>query len=62
MDYCIHKFAERFKLSLPEAFSYLYENKGLSFLDECYEAEHLLSLDDAVTDLATICRHNGGVL
>ena len=36
------------------------EYKGLEFLDECYEAEHTLSLDDAVEDLTIICKRNGG--
>ncbi len=60
IDYCIHKFAETYDLNLIDAFNYLYENKGMEFLDECYEAEHLLSLEDAVSDLTTICRQNGG--
>jgi hypothetical protein len=34
----------------------------LIFLIECYGAEHTLSLDDAVEDLATVCRNNGGTL
>ncbi len=36
------------------------EYKGLEFLDECYEAEHTLSLDDAVEELTIICKRNGG--
>ena len=32
------------------------------FLDECYEAEHLLSIEDAINDIAIICKNNGGQL
>ena len=45
-----------------KAFAYLNRFKGISFLDECYEAEHLLSIDDAVNDLFIICKRNGGAL
>lgn len=61
-DYCIHKFAETYGMSPQDAFNYLYDNKGLEFLDECYEAEHQLSLEDAVRDLTTICKQNGGTI
>jgi len=43
-----------------QAFAYLYKHKGIEFLDECYDAEHQLSLDDAVDDLTAICKRNGG--
>ncbi|WP_293715578.1 DUF3791 domain-containing protein [uncultured Parabacteroides sp.] len=40
-----------------------YENTAIIvFLDECYEAEHQLSLSDAVDDLSVICKRNGGGL
>ena len=60
--YCINAFAERYKLSAKQAFAYLQRCKGLVFLDECYEAEHQLSLNDAVDDLSVICKRNGGGL
>ena len=60
--YCINMFAERYGLSSKQAFAYLQPFKGLHFLDECYEAEHQLSLDTAVSDLAIICKRNGGGL
>ena len=60
--YCINAFANRYHLSTKQAFSYLNRYKGVSFLEECYEAEHLLSLDDAVVDLSIICKRNGGGL
>lgn len=60
--YCINAFAEHYHLSPKQAFSYLHRFKGLDFLDECYEAEHLLSIRDAVNDLTIICKRNGGAL
>ena len=32
--------------------------KGLEFLEDCYEAEHTLSLDDALDDLDAVCKGN----
>lgn len=60
--YCINAFAERYSLTAKQACAYLQRFKGLDFLDECYEAEHQLSLNDAVNDLTIICKRNGGRL
>ena len=60
MVYCVNAFAEQYHLSPKQAFAYLHRFKGLDFLDECYEAEHQLSIRDAVNDLAVICKRNGG--
>lgn len=60
--YCINSFAERYGLSSKQAFAYLHRYKGMAFLDECYEAEHRLSLNDAVNGLSIICKQNGGEL
>lgn len=45
---------------MKQAYSYLKRFKGIAFLDECYEAEHQLSIKDAVNDLSIICHRNGG--
>lgn len=60
--YIIGEFANKYQLSDTQAFKYLKRYKGLSFLDECYPAEHTVSADDAVNDLTIICRRNGGGL
>ncbi len=60
--YCINAFANRYSLSPKQAFAYLQRFDGLKFLDECYEAEHQLSITDAVEDLSVICKRNGGQL
>jgi hypothetical protein len=62
MVYCISAFASHYELSIKQAYSYLKWFKGISFLDECYEAEHQLSIKDAVSDLSVICHRNGGAL
>ena len=62
MVYCVGAFARHFGLNMKQAFNYLNRFKGIAFLDECYEAEHQLSISDAVVDLATICHRNGGTL
>ena len=62
MIYCINAFADRYCLTAKQAFAYLKRFKGMDFLDECYEAEHQLSLEDAVNDLSIICKRNGGGL
>ena len=65
LDYiviCIDEFAKQKNISRKETYSYLKEYKGLDFLKECYEAEHTLSLNDAVEDLTMVCKRNGGTV
>ncbi|MDD3205973.1 MAG: DUF3791 domain-containing protein [Lachnospiraceae bacterium] len=57
---CINEFASKKSLSPRFASIYLYDYKGLDFLEENYEIEHTLSLDDAVEDLTIVCKNNGG--
>lgn len=59
---CVSEFAKKNQLSSQDAFRFLYDYKGLDFLDENYEIEHTLSLNDAIADLEQVCRNNGGVL
>ena len=60
MNAVIRKFAQRKELPLRDAFQYLWAYNGLALLDECYEAIHLQSIDDAVDDLTVVCQRNGG--
>lgn len=57
---CVGAFAQRHKLSNPQAYAYLRRFTGIDFLLDCYAAEHTLSIDDAVSDLQVICRREGG--
>jgi len=59
---CVSEFARRFDISVKSAFQYLYLHGGIAFLDEHYEAEHLLSFDDAVDDLVLVCETKGEAL
>ena len=59
---CIGAFANRFKLPMVQAYNYLSRFNGIDFLINCYSAEHTLSIDDAVDDIAQICQKNGGKL
>lgn len=57
---CISEFSERHSLHPQNAYLYLKNYGGIAFLKECYEAEHLLSIEDAIDDLTLICKRNGG--
>lgn len=56
----ISEFAKSHHLSVREASNYLIRFKGIDFLTEHYNAEHLLSFDDSVQDLTQVCLNNGG--
>lgn len=57
---CVSEFAHRYKITMKEAFWFLFEYKGMEFLKENYDIEHTLSLDEAIDDLLIICEKNGG--
>ena len=57
---CVSAFAHAKNMSEKDAYNYLEKHGGMDFLEEHYEAEHCLSLDDAVDDLTTICKDGGG--
>ena len=44
------------------AFRYLQAHKGLAFLIEFYDVEHLQSMDETIDDLLIVCQQNGGTL
>jgi hypothetical protein len=59
---CIQAFGRRFAMSRQAAFRYLRDHKGLAFLIEFYDVEHLQSIEETIDDLLIICRQNGGTL
>jgi hypothetical protein len=59
---CIKEFAKFQKMSLKDAYEYLKKYKGIAFLKEHYEAEHLLGVDETIEDLLAICQREGGTL
>lgn len=56
----ISEFAKTHHISVCEANNYLIRFKGLDFLTEHYDAEHLFSFEDSVQDLTQVCLNNGG--
>ena len=58
MVVCVNDYADRHGRTFVDAFDYLRKYKGLEFLEECYDAEHTLSLDEALDDLDGICKRN----
>ena len=62
INYCICEFAASHNMALLEAYDYLSEHGAVAFLDECYEAEHLLSIEEAVADMAAVAQKNGGLI
>jgi len=62
MVVCVNDYADRHGFAFADSFDYLRTHKGLEFLEECYDAEHTLSLDDALEDLENVCKRNEGIL
>lgn len=58
----IRAFAAHHDTDERSAFQYLWNFKGISFLNDFYDIEHLQSIDDAVDDLTVLCKKNGGQL
>ena len=57
---CISEFSQRHDMHPQKAYKYLKEYGGIAFLKDCYDAEHLLSIEDAIDDLTAVCARNGG--
>lgn len=57
---CISEFAKRHKLTMQQSFNYLKRCKGIEFLNNGYEVEHLFSIEDAIDDLTLYCQKYGG--
>ena len=58
----VHAFGQRFSMTRKAAFNYLHKHKGLAFLIEFYDVEHLQSMEETIDDLLIVCRQNGGAL
>jgi hypothetical protein len=59
---CISAFAKSKKLTFKQSFLYLLNFKGLDFINEFYDIEHTLPMDDTIEDLTRICQQNGGAI
>ncbi len=58
----IRTFANRFDMARQAAYQYLLKYKGLSFLIEFYDVEHLQDAEETVDDLILWSKKNGGYL
>ena len=58
----IRTFASRFEMSRQAAYDYLQKHKGLAFLIEFYDVEHLQDPEETVDDLIIKCNQDGGQL
>ena len=58
----VRVFGERFAMTRQAAFDYLHKYKGIAFLIEFYDVEHLQSIEETIDDLLIICQQNGGTL
>jgi len=59
---CVADFAEKYKMSIRDAFLYLKKYNGIRYLVENYEIEHTLSKEDTLEAMSLIVRQNGGSL
>ena len=62
INFIIRTFAERFALTRQDAYDYLQQHKGLAFLIEFYDVEHLQDPEETVDDLIIKCQQYGGTL
>lgn len=59
---CIFLFASHFGLKVKDALGYLIDFGGIGFLDDNYEIEHTLPVEDTMEALQVICARNGGAV
>ena len=52
---CISEFAKQHKLTMQQSINYLKRCKGIEFLNNGYEVEHLFSIEDAIDYLTLYC-------
>lgn len=58
----VNEFAKRFNLSDRQAFNYIRNHRGVSFIEQNYGIIHTLDFQEAVDCVAIYCRKSGGVL
>lgn len=65
MEYIIalvSEFAKKFDLSNRQAFNYIRNHQGISFIEQNYGIIHTLGFKEAVDSVAIYCRKTGGLL
>ena len=65
MEYIIalvNEFAKKFNLSDKQAFNYIRNHQGVTFIEDNYGIIHTLDFQEAVESVALVCRKTGGLL
>ena len=65
MEYIIalvNEFAKKFNLSDKQAFNYIRNHPGVTFIEDNYGIIHTLDFQEAVESVALFCRKTGGLL
>ena len=62
ITFIIPMFAEKFRITTPDAYRYLKKYGGFDFLDKHWWALHTDNEYYALLDLYDVCRENGGYL
>lgn len=62
MTIFVSEFAQRFNLTLKQAFNYLSRYQGIAFVEKHYDYVHTQSFTSMVNDMAEYCHRNGGAL
>lgn len=58
----VNEFAKRFGLSDKQAFNYIQNHEGVTFIEQNYGIIHTLDFKEAVESVANYCRRSGGML
>jgi hypothetical protein len=58
LAFIISSYAKRNNIDRRAAVRLMSENGGLNFIDEHYDAEHLLSFEDVVDDIESLEKRN----
>ena len=58
----VSHFAEKNRLSVPQAYRYIKRYGGVSMIDEHYEIMHTLSFADALDSMTLYMKRQGGAV
>lgn len=58
----VSEFAQKYGLTDRQAYNYIRNHKGVSFIEKNYGIMHTLDFKEAVESVAIYCRRFGGAL
>lgn len=58
----VNEFAKNYGLTEQQAYRYIRNHKGVTFIEENYGIIHTLDFNEAVESVALFCRRKGGDL